>query len=246
MEGDDQPTGAEFILTDLDGENLAGLAGGQGIHKRALREWPRITSTVGRFVTSIVVRDEGLPAPLGPEVLLFVPESAWPGAQRPPVLHMVRLATGRTSTLVVELLLPDHGAPRLTDARTFVLRAVLRELPFLERHLVLVDSPHDGLPVWAYERGKRRELDCMGLGSQREPGHDAPDWRSIPPGYLGFAGEPIVARFERTLLLGRSVLPGLGQEGELLAAWGAARIVTKSDRKKAIMRRDTWTKMEIG
>lgn len=246
IEGDDQPTGAEFILTDLDGENLAGLAGGQGIHKRALREWPRITSTVGRFVTSIVVRDEGLPTPLGPEVLLFVPESAWAGAQRPPVLHMVRMSTGAgTSTLVVELLLPDHGALQLTDARTFVLRAVLRELPFLERHLVLVDSPHDGLPVWAYERGKRHELDRMGLGlavSQAMTRQLEVD----PPGYLGFAGEPIRGPIERTLLLGRSVLPGLGQEGELLAAWGAARIVTKSDRKKAIMRRDTWTKMEIG
>ena len=38
----------------------------------------------------------------------------------------------------------------------------------------------------------------------------------------------------------------LCQEGERLAAWGAARLVTRSDRKKALMRRDTWTKMEIG
>jgi hypothetical protein len=67
-----------------------------------------------------------------------------------------------------------------------------------------------------------------------------------PPGYLGFSGEPVRGPIERTLLLGRSVLPGLGQEGELLAAWSAARLVTKSDRRKAMMRRDTWTKMEIG
>lgn len=246
IEGEDHATGAEFVITDLDGESLAALAGGQGIHKRALREWPRITSTVGRFVTSIVVRDEGLPAAMGPEALLFAPESAWPHSQRPPVLHVVRSqgAPG-TSTLVVELLLPDHGALQLTDARAFVLRAVLRELPFLERHLLWVDSPHDGLPVWSYGGGRRREIERLALGiAQHQP--MTRQLEVDPPGYLGFAGEPIRGPIERTLLVGRSVLPGLGQEGELLAAWGAARIVTKSDRKKAIMRRDTWTKMEIG
>jgi hypothetical protein len=42
------------------------------------------------------------------------------------------------------------------------------------------------------------------------------------------------------------VLPALGQEGALLAAWGAARLVTKGDRKRQRMRRDLWTKMELG
>ena len=42
-----------------------------------------------------------------------------------------------------------------------------------------------------------------------------------------------------------SVLPALGQEGELIAAWGAARIVTRSDRQKEKMRREMWSKIEI-
>ena len=67
-----------------------------------------------------------------------------------------------------------------------------------------------------------------------------------PPGYLGLAGEPIRGPINRTLLVGRSVLPGLGQEGQLLAAWGAARIVTRSDRQKERMRRDMWSKINIG
>ena len=60
------------------------------------------------------------------------------------------------------------------------------------------------------------------------------------------AGEPIRGPVERTLLVGRSVLPGLGQEGQLLAAWGAARLVTRTDRQKERMRRDRWSKVEIG
>ena len=67
-----------------------------------------------------------------------------------------------------------------------------------------------------------------------------------PPGYLGLGGEPIRGPVERTLLVGRSVLPGLGQEGELLAAWGAARLVTRTDRGKERMRREMWSKVELG
>jgi hypothetical protein len=48
------------------------------------------------------------------------------------------------------------------------------------------------------------------------------------------------------LLVGRSVLPALGQEGQLLAAWGAARLITRTDRRKERMRRDMWSKIEIG
>ena len=67
-----------------------------------------------------------------------------------------------------------------------------------------------------------------------------------PPGYLGLGGEPVRGPVERTLLVGRSVMPALGQEGQLLAAWAAARIVTKTDRRRDRMRRDMWTKVEIG
>lgn len=246
IEGDEQPTGCDFVLTDAEGEALAALAGGQGIHKRALREWPRITSTVGRFVVSLVARTDGVPQPLGPESLVFARENPWQGRDRPAVVHLQRtdIEGGRT-LLVAELLLPDHSALSVTDARAFVLRTLEAELPFLGRHLLAVDSPHDGLPVWVYEDGKRRLLEREGAGlAPLEP--MIRQLEVDPPGYLGLAGEPARGPIERTLLLGRSVLPGLGQEGELLAGWSAARLVTLSDKKKAMMRRDMWNKMEFG
>lgn len=245
LDGDDQPTGCEFVLTDLDGESVATLAGGQGIHKGALREWPRITSTVGRFAVSIVVRSEGLPTPLGRGALLFVDPNLYPRGF-PQVLHLSRTSRASgISVLVGEIMLPDHGPLGLPDARRFVLESVLREFPFLDRHLLMVDSVNDGLPAWSFERGAMREVHRRDVAlPQIEP--MVRQLEVDPPGYLGFGGEPIRGPIERTLLLGRSVLPGLGQEGELLAAWGAARLVTRSDRRKALMRRDTWTKMEIG
>jgi len=258
LEGEDEETGADWIVTDLDGESLASFAGGQGIHKSALREWPRITSTVGRFVVSFVVRKEGLPEPLGPEVLLLPPLRAGLRAApareargfrgREPIVHLQRLELDAGAILLVaEILLPDTGALDLQGARAAVLDAVRAELPFFDRHLVVVDSPHDGLPIWAYERGVRREVARPAAGP-RALGPE-PMERQLevdPPGYIGLGGEPIRGPIDRTLLVGRSVLPGLGQEGMLLAAWGAARLVTKGDRRRQRMRRDLWTKMELG
>lgn len=258
VEGDDEETGADWIVTDLDGESLASFAGGQGIHKSALREWPRITSTVGRFVVSFVLRKEGLPDPLGNEVLLLPPPRAGARAAptregrgfrgREPIVHLQRLELDEgTVLLVAEILLADVGAIDLGAARASVLEAVRAELPFFDRHLILVDSPHDGLPVWLYENGVRRDLARPAAGP-RGTGPE-PMERQLevdPPGYIGLGGEPIRGPIDKTLLVGRSVLPGLGQEGTLLAAWGAARLVTKGDRRRQRMRRDLWTKMELG
>jgi phytoene dehydrogenase-like protein len=246
LDGDAQPTGADFIVADSEGEALAALAGGEGIHKRAQREWPRITSSAGRFVLSLIVRREGLPDPLGQEVF-FLPS-------RPPVLpryavHLQRVGprTGDEVLLVAELLLADGDPLPLANARETVLGVLAAGLPFLERHLLMVDSVHDGLPAWVYEAGQRRLIDratLRGGSTGTEP--MVRQLEVDPPGYLGVGGEPIRGPIERTLLVGRSVLPGLGQEGQLLAAWGAARLVTRTDRRKERMRRDMWSKVEIG
>ncbi|EYF06252.1 hypothetical protein [Chondromyces apiculatus] len=277
LDGAEQPTSAGHVITDLDGEDMASLSGGEGIHKRALREWPRITSSVGRFVVSMVVRNEGLPAPLGPEAFVLPGPGgglARPGAARPtgearaasrpppagpggargagrtgpvrPTIHLQRSPSTTSpdeSLLVAEVLLPDRGQLGLRDARQVVLDAVSAELPFLERHLRLVDSAHDGLPAWVYEDGRRRLLD-RGTLKGLEP--MVRQLEVDPPGYLGLSGEPIRGPIERTLLVGRTVLPALGQEGQLLAAWGAARLVTRTDRRRERMRRDMWSKVEIG
>lgn len=252
LDGAERATGASFVITDADGERVAMLAGGEGISKRALREWPRITSSVGRFVVSIVARSEGVPRPLGPESFLIpgVRERARAGALLAPrpIVHLQRgESVGGETLLVAEALLPERGGPSLLEAREAVLDAVVAELPFLERHLIVVDSPYDGLPVWVFEGGKRRSAPRGGLrGGSVAPEAMVRQLEVDPPGYLGLAGEPIRGPIDRTLLVGRSVLPGLGQEGELLAAWGAARLVTRTDSRKERMRRDMWSKVEIG
>jgi hypothetical protein len=47
-------------------------------------------------------------------------------------------------------------------------------------------------------------------------------------------------------LVGSTVLPALGQEGELLAAWSAVQLITRADGQKERIRRVMWNKVELG
>jgi hypothetical protein len=247
VDGDQAPMGTGFVVTDQMGEELAALSGGQGISKRAQRDWPRINATTGRFVVNVVARPEGVPAPLGEEVFML-PE----GDSSLGPLHVQKAPANEAGDVLLgcEVLVGERHAVPLAELRARVAEQLCRGLPFLERHLVLADSAHDGLPLWRYrhspiglERALVPRAELSGASTRAEAMER--QLEVDPPGYLGLAGEPLRGPIERTLLVGPSVLPGLGQEGRLLAAIGAARIVTQSDKRKARMRREMWTKIEI-
>jgi hypothetical protein len=284
IDGEASPIGAGFIVTDHSGEQVAALAQWQGILKRAERDWPSMTPALARYVVSIVVRTEGLPDRLGREVFV-VPKDGSDGL----VLHVVRMdpalepdappeAAGE-SLLVVETLLPvdkvvgagklvgaglvpgDPAAPNgpLMGVRERVLDALGKALPFFDRHVVAIDSPHDGRPAWLFERRggddrrgdpghlQRREVErihLQGAASYAEP--MAVQWAVDHPGYFSLAGEPVRGPVGRTLLVGSTVLPALGQEGEVLAALSAVRLITRADGQKERIRRAMWNKVEIG
>ena len=255
VEGDVVRTGGRFVLSSSTGEELAELARGEGLLAGAQRDWPRVVANVGRFVVSLVVARAGLPDALGYETFLF-PQAAGSAVDpRQPVVRLCRTddpsappaTLGTHTTLVAETLLPTRGPLSVLDARHAVLATLRRYFPFLERHLAVVDSPHDGLSVWIYENGQRREVDRVhlrGSGIRAEPMTTQLDVQ--PLSFHDLAGEPVRGPIERTLLLGKSVLPALGQEGELVAAWTAARIVTKSDPRREKLRLEMWNRVEIG
>lgn len=254
VEGDTSPTGATFVVSDQTGAEIAELSGGEGISARTHREWPRLERAAGRFVMSIVVRSAGLPQPLGREaVVLPTLDERWPS------LFLVRLDPARMpeappeaaleSLLVVELLLPltKPGPVALGEAREYVLRTLAQTFPFFERHLIAADSPHDGRPAWKWEDGKRVDVDrflLKGASARAEPMQ--PQFTMASPGWMGLAGEPVRGPIPRTFLVGGSVLPALGQEGQLLAACSAARVITRADRHKERIRKAMWSRVEIG
>jgi hypothetical protein len=69
--------------------------------------------------------------------------------------------------------------------------------------------------------------------------------RVNPLGPLDVTGLPHRTGLKNLILACRQVVPGLGIEGEFLTALGAARIITKSDRRKRKFRREAWTKIDL-
>jgi hypothetical protein len=98
-----------------------------------------------------------------------------------------------------------------------------------------------------YTDGERREIDRIHV-RESTPGAEPMEWQwaTDGPSYLNLGGEPIRGPIPGSYLVGKTVLPTLGQEGELLAAWGAARIITRKDRSRQKMRQRMWTKIETG
>jgi hypothetical protein len=165
--------------------------------------------------------------------------------------------------LIAETLI-KKGA-RLDRAREAVLGTVFEFLPFVERHMVMCDSPHDGRPLWdfrARERaagagqrvGKlswglqptyvdRANLRALGGSIEAEPMIGR--YRMADGDLYGLGAEPIRTPLGNAFVTGRTTLPALGQEGELLTAWGVARIITRTDRRKEKMLREMWSKVEL-
>jgi hypothetical protein len=245
--GGEQTIGTDHVLTDLEGRALVELAGGGGAASESARR-PELTPALGRFVVNCWVRAAGLPEPLGADALLL-PSVDARGRERP-AMHLQHDTLDPTTPdaprlLIVEVLIPLASAYRGRDVRTVVLDALRDHFPFFDRHLLLCDSPHDGQPLHLYEAGRRREIDRVHLsgGSPRAEPLQAL-WRCEAPGFLGLAGEPMVGPIRGSWLVGKTVFPGLGQEGELLAAWAAAQRVTRSDRAWQKRRRQMWSKID--
>lgn len=254
VEGTDEPTGCGVVVSDRFGEAIADLSGGEGITKTARRDWPRLTAEANRFVVSLVVRRSLLQAPLGSIAFLIPGSKARRDPRRPTVrlecLDPLRLpdpppTAASEMLLVAEAILPARGALTLLEAREAVLSTLREGLPFLDQHLVCVDSPHDGLPLYDFCSGSRREVDRLQVsGASPAPEPMERLWAVEPSGYLELGGEPVRGPIPGTYLVGKTVLPALGQEGELMAALSAARIVTRRDRARQRMRRQMWSKID--
>jgi phytoene dehydrogenase-like protein len=252
-DGEGEATGSQAVVCDQSGEIVAELTGGEGVTKHAQSDWPQLRVEASRFVVSLRVRSEGLPDSLPAESFL-VPEGYARRDPRSPAVRLSRLspraleetdADPNGTLLVAEALLPTRGALTVLEARDAVLATLREHLPFLDRSLVLVDSPHDGLPLWDFGNGARREVErahLQGASTSAEPMERL--WSVEPQGYLELAGEPVRGPVPGTYLVGKTVLPGLGQEGELTAAWSVARVITGKDRKRQRMRRQMWSKIE--
>jgi hypothetical protein len=253
LDGDDASTGVDYVVTDRPTRELLDLTSDFDPPRRLLGALPFLLAAEWRFVVSMVVRREALPEPLADESFLM---PVWPHRSGlradAPLVHLQRsrVACGIDGAvlLVAEAVFSEGSPLPLSRAREAVLSTVESMLPFIERHYFVVDSPHDGRPLWDYRSGTRKDVDRAVLrltGGTLDAEPMMGRWRVDPPGLYGIAAEPIRTPLAGAYAVGPSTLPALGQEGELLAAWSAARIITRTDRQRERMRREMWSKVEL-
>ena len=241
----DERLGCAFVLTSLDlasAFRLAEHSAGDSVAEAMFAHEPRYY----RYTLNAVLAPDGIPAgmatrsyhvldrqrPLCEENLLFI-ERAAPASD------------GRI-VATVQALLPrasvDEGESYLHKQRARVLDALRELVPFLDRNLQIVDSPYDGLPLEDRVRGET----SFPAERRREPIEPMRVVeRADPDGMLGICATPGRTEIRNLITVGPQVVPGLGEEGEWLAALSAARIVTRTDRSKEKLRRELWSKVDV-
>lgn len=252
LDSDGEETGCGFVIADRPAARML-----DRVRDVAVDDPQHEASFVARrrFILSLVVARELVPPPLARHAFLR------PLREGGLDVHLHRatfsrpdagLADRDAELWVCEALLDDAWMPssaRDLRAREAVLATVRDHFPFVDRHLLVVDSPHDGAPLFA--RDERGELVAHARSSFRATGGSPhaegadPQFRRYPDAYAEIGGEPIRTPVEHLLTVAPSVVPALGVEGELIAAWGAARLITRTDRKREKMRREMWSKIEI-
>ncbi len=265
LESDGEETGCGFVIGDRPGPSLLGRVRDLSLDRYDPHAATRVARR--RFVVSLVVRTELSPAPLARHVFLrplrqggldvhlhrasFTQSAAGPLGGTDPGLAALSAELFVCEALLDDVWMPSGFAGSDLRAREAVLATVRDHFPFLDRHALIIDSPHDGGPILSRIGQTDGELRALPRTSVRASGGavqaelaDA-QYHRADDAYATIGGEPLRTPVVHLLTVAPTVMPAIGVEGELLAAWGAARLVTRTDRKREKMRREMWSKIEI-
>lgn len=198
-----------------------------------------------RYVLNVLVRAEAVPAGMARDV--FSSRNISESARSEDVIHIEAAPTDDEAVcrFTITTLVPRREVEvreRLLTLRERLLDGLREIVPFLDQHLVLVDSPHDGRDI--------QDIAGNSLLSPRAPWNRGPRTMQVIHGFpvrqtLGLSAMPVRTPIRRLLLGNTQIVPGLGMEGAFLAAWGAARAIGKVDKRRDWRRRSLWSKVEV-
>lgn len=233
----DEEIGCHFLIWGLPIVELGRLLDDKSPLDALYAEYGEPRARAQRFTLNLLLRSEAIPEGLSRDVLVLGSEPLWGEVQR--------LSGGEHAILTVEALI---DAQRLQDDPTWLsgqrarMQKGLRLLsPFFERHLVLVDSPHDGL---APEGDPTIVAASTDLLHRRGPETMERVYTYPLTRIHGSCALPVRTGVKRLLVCNPQVVPGLGFEGLFLAASSAARTVTRA-LNRDWMNRGRWTKVEL-
>ena len=227
FEGRTDVVGCSHVLAGLGADRVAQLvAEGGEKPPRRLAEAAAIRPALHRYLLHLVAPLDALPDALG-RLAFAVADLGKPMAGANAMMLHLADGYGQHAVLSVEALTADPSPEALKTLRGEVRAHLDRLLPFVDRHLLLVHSPHDGIAPEGVD-GER--------GPAPPPLPMEPMWRMPGERALGFCGLPHATGVKHLLFASRQVLPGLGIEGELAAGWAAARLVLQTERKRDLVK----------
>lgn len=147
------------------------------------------------------------------------------------------------TTTVVPSHVVEEASYTVATYRERILEALRSVLPFMDQDLLLVDSPHDGLPPSRYPGGVDLEpASPWERGPQTmKPMYDYPERRA-----MGACGLPARTPVKGLFLANSQVVPGLGLEGSFLSAASVARLAGRRYRGQDWIRRGLWSADSVG
>jgi phytoene dehydrogenase-like protein len=262
----DEELGCHFVLSGLSVAKLARLLSDRRGVDQMLDELGSPTPRSFRYTLNVVVNADAIPEGLARNVLLLS-DAKSRRAENALRIETSPLEAGR-ALISAEALIPVQQLDTAGEARATrepsldtrnagfgreatgeglgtlrerIMERLLDLSPFLRDHVLLIDSPHDGRPIYdAVSRSEREPPDAHRRGPESMPTVYAYPHK----GTHGCTALPVRTPIKRLLLCNDQVVPGLAQEGLFLTGWSCARVVARSLGRQW-MNRGRWTKVEL-
>ena len=210
--------------------SLVSLAGREA--PRRLRETASaIRPACFRYTVCMLVRPEAIPEGMGARVIA-VKDPAKPNLEENAFSITVGMPPPRHPNQIpiwLECLVSASASESLgylSVVRARMREELMRIMPFHDQHLLVVASPHDGLPpeigpASRAEPGERGRLPGV------QPTSMTPALSCDLQRMLGLGGAPHNTGFKNVYLASSENLPGLGREGQFVSAWGVSRLIAE-------------------
>jgi phytoene dehydrogenase-like protein len=201
-----------------------------------------------RYALAMLVAPDALPEGMG-ERVFQITDLARPLIEENALAITVGQPAPRQPEQIpvwVECVVPappvDAGPGYLRALRGRVVERLQAVLPFFRQHLIVLASPHDGLPPELPGAvSKTAPAPAGKKGAAPAPAPTLP----LPPVYAAEGESPFdvtalphATGIKNLYLAGPENLPGLGFEGELVSAWSVARLITGTQPKRDTQRRE--------
>ncbi len=184
-------------------------------------QWPPVTAKAFVYTLNLIVKREGVPAALSELACSLQNGDLAPLGGNAMQISLSRAKNTAHCIVTLEGLAPadDEGTPVLKGMKAGLLDHARSVMPFLDPHIIAIDSPHE-------KPAKNAKRDLGSLLPLR------PIWDSPVHEAIGMQSLPYQIGLKRLCLANSQILPGLGMEGQCIAGWSAAKLCCASIGKK--------------